>query len=181
MELDLPKIMTARPRPVKPGPVKLLCDEMLGGLGRWLRAAGHDTGIADGGLADPALLDLALADDRLLLTCDRALGAYHRGAGTVVTLASGGLEATARELGERIAIDWLYAPFTRCLVDNAPLQAADASERARMPAKARLPGGCVTACPACGRVYWPGGHVRRMRTRLERWQALRVRANEIRV
>ena len=87
------------------GPVKLLCDEMLSGLGRWLRAAGHDAASADRGLPDVALLDFALSEKRLLLTCDRALATHHRGAGTVVTLASGGLEATARELGERIWID----------------------------------------------------------------------------
>ncbi len=170
----MPRIMTPEERPVK-----LLCDEMLGGLGRWLRAAGHDTVFAGGGLADSAVLDLALADGRLLLTCDRALAAHRAGDGSVVVLPAGGLEATAGRLAARVAIDWLYAPFSRCLIDNAPLRTADAAERARMPAKARLLGGRATACPACGRVYWPGSHLRRMRARLERWQALHGRAAEI--
>jgi uncharacterized protein with PIN domain len=163
----LPRIMTTAN-----GPVKLLCDEMLGGLGRWLRTAGHDAASAGRGLADAALLDFALSEKRLLLTCDRALGTRRGSAGSVVTLSSAGLEATARELAERVQIDWLYAPFTRCLVDNTPLEAAGATQRAQVPATARVLGGTVTACPACGRIYWPGSHVRRMRARLERWQEL---------
>lgn len=30
--------------------------------------------------------------------------------------------------------------------------------------------GPVTACPDCGRIYWPGSHVRRMRARLDCWR-----------
>ena len=33
-----------------------MCDEMLLRLGRWLRAAGYDTAIAEGGMEDPALI-----------------------------------------------------------------------------------------------------------------------------
>ena len=40
--------------------MRLLCDEMLRGLGRWLRAAGHDVVIASGE-PDRALLDRAAA------------------------------------------------------------------------------------------------------------------------
>jgi uncharacterized protein with PIN domain len=39
-----------------------------------------------------------------------------------------------------------------------------------------MPAGPVTACPACGRVYGSGSHLRRMRARFERRQALRARA-----
>jgi uncharacterized protein with PIN domain len=158
--------MTARD-----GAVKLLCDEMLGGLGRWLRAAGHDAASAGPGRPDAELVEYALRDARLLLTCDRALARHRRAAGRVLTLPSAGIEATVAALGARVAIDWLHAPFTRCLVDNSPLRTAETLERARVPAGARSLGGPVNACPACGRFYWPGSHLRRMRARLERWQA----------
>lgn len=36
--------------------LRLLCDEMLKGIGRWLRAAGYDTAIAQDGVADEDLL-----------------------------------------------------------------------------------------------------------------------------
>ena len=39
--------------------MKLLCDEMLKGLARWLRAAGHDTELAEDGTSDRALINHA--------------------------------------------------------------------------------------------------------------------------
>ena len=152
------------------GPIKLLCDEMLQRLGRWLRAAGHDTAIALAGVSDLLLLERASAEGRVLLTCDREI-ALRRGArGSVITLTTGGLEANARELGELMGIDWLHAPFTRCLLDNAPLNPAGRDDRARVPPKALLLHGRMTSCPECARIYWPGSHVRRMHARLENWQ-----------
>jgi uncharacterized protein with PIN domain len=40
-----------------------------------------------------------------------------------------------------------------------------------MPASARALPGPLQACPACGRLYWPGSHVRRMQARLEAFAA----------
>ena len=41
--------------------VRFLCDEMLVGLGRWLRIAGYDTAIADRGRRDRDLVEQAHA------------------------------------------------------------------------------------------------------------------------
>jgi uncharacterized protein len=41
---------------------------MLRGLGRWLRAAGYDTLIAERGLADRVLARRCAEEDRVLLT-----------------------------------------------------------------------------------------------------------------
>ena len=150
--------------------MRLLCDEMLKGIGRWLRAAGYDAAIAADGASDSFLLAQARAEDRVLLTCDRRLAALA-GGGCALVLGSERLDQAAREL-KGFGIDWLKAPFTRCLVDNAPLAPAGAQGLANVPASARRDDGPVLACPQCARVYWPGSHVRRMRARLERWQTL---------
>lgn len=150
--------------------MRLLCDEMLHGLGRWLRAAGHDTAIVGGGLDDRRLIQCVEEQRRLLLTCDRALAERPELAGRVVTLRPEGLDVAARELRRRLGLDWLRAPFTRCLVDNSVLDPAGPAALARIPAPAREGPGPIRACPACARVYWPGSHVRRMRARLECWQ-----------
>jgi uncharacterized protein with PIN domain len=152
-----------------PPPVTLLCDEMLARLGRYLRAAGYDTAIGAAGEHDRALLARATAEDRILLTCDRLMLARRGAAGRVMVLPHG-VDAAARALSERLEIDWLAAPFTRCLVDNARLRPATRAERARQPDRARAAGGPVRVCPDCGRLYWPGSHVKRMADRLARWQ-----------
>jgi uncharacterized protein with PIN domain len=148
--------------------VRLLCDEMLQGIGRWLRAAGYDTAIAREGLADADLLAQARAENRVLLTCDRALAAQSGAA--IVLLATESLDEAATALRKRLGIDWLHAPFSRCLLDNALLCEAGPAAVARLPETARTGPGPVTVCPDCGRIYWPGSHVRRMRARLGRWQ-----------
>ena len=150
-------------------PVKLLCDEMLARLGRYLRAAGYDTAIGGSGAHDRALLARAIAEDRMLLTCDRLMLARRGAAGRVMVLPHG-VDAAARSLSERLDIDWRLAPFSRCLVDNALLRRATRAERGRVPARSRAIGGPVRACPECGRLYWPGSHVKRMADRLARWQ-----------
>lgn len=50
---------------------RFLCDEMLLGLAKWLRAAGYDTTVAKAGLTDRELLQEAVTEDRILLTRDR--------------------------------------------------------------------------------------------------------------
>jgi uncharacterized protein with PIN domain len=150
-------------------PKTLLCDEMLRRLGRWLRAAGYDTGLAEVGLPDRALLARAAFEQRLLLTRDRALAATA--ASPVLLLAGAALADQAAELKRTAGIDWLLAPFTRCLVDNTLLQAAGPAETDRLPETARNLAGPIRLCPACGRLYWPGSHVRRMQARLTEWAA----------
>jgi uncharacterized protein with PIN domain len=149
--------------------VQLLCDEMLKGIGRWLRAAGYDTAIAQDGVADDELLAQARAENRILLTCDRVLTA-RSSSGAVVLLPSERLDEAARAWREHLAIDWLHAPFSCCLLDNAPLHPAAPAALARLPNRTRAGAGPITVCSDCGRIYWPGSHVRRMRARLERWR-----------
>lgn len=152
--------------------MRFLCDEMLHGLARWLRAAGYDTASAASGAKDGALIRRCLAEDRILLTKDRHLAelAARRGI-RVVPMAGDGLEAEVRALGAAAAINWLHAPFTRCLVDNALLDPAPPEAAERIPEGSRAAGGPLRICPQCRRLYWPGGHVRRMTARLAGWQA----------
>jgi uncharacterized protein with PIN domain len=150
-----------------------LCDEMLKGLARWLRAAGYDTIVAPDRAPDAALLRQARQEGRILLTRDGSL--ERPGGDGVFLLADERLDATAQRLRDALGVDWLHQPFTRCLVDNAPLREANAAEAALMPPRARSLPGRVTACPACGRLYWEGSHVRRMRDRLAAWSVGGIR------
>lgn len=147
--------------------MRLAADEMLRGLGRWLRVAGHDTLIAEPGEGDTPLLARSRAEGRMLLTRDRALA--ERAGSDGVWLRAAGLDEAAREVRERLGLDWRLAPFSRCLVDNAELDEAGPRAQADLPPRARVLGGPLRCCPACGRLYWPGSHVRRMWARLDAW------------
>ena len=101
-----------------------MCDEMLLRLGRWLRAAGYDTAIAEGGTDDAVLIARCAAEGRVLLTRDRLLAVRAEAAVPVLLLVEETIEGQARALTASLGIDWLCAPFTRCVIDNAVLEAA---------------------------------------------------------
>lgn len=148
---------------------RFLCDEMLGRLARYLRAAGYDTRLAAAGQPDGELLQIAIAEGRHFLTCDRLILAHRAAGGVAHLLTHGDLDALAAAVARHFALDWLYAPFTRCLVDNTPIEAAQHAAHPHLPDD--LAGREIRRCPACGRIYWFGAHCRRMRQRLEAWQA----------
>jgi uncharacterized protein with PIN domain len=143
--------------------MRFLCDEMLVGLARLLRAAGYDTYLAAGGEPDAELIRTARREGRILVTRDKRLAAAFEES---VLVSGWGVNAEAHSLSRAVVLDWEFAPFTRCVIDNAHLRDATAEEVARVPDKARALGGPFHVCPACGRDYWPGSHVRRMEARL---------------
>ena len=110
---------------------------MLGGLARWLRAADYDSLFAEGGWSDRELVELCAREDRVLLTKDRQLALSARDTIPLLLLGSRGMDGNARELREVLGVDWQHAPFTRCLVDNALLTAADPHDAERVPLSSR--------------------------------------------
>ena len=146
--------------------MRFLCDEMLLRLARLLRAAGYDTYLAEGGRPDAELLRIAREENRVLVTRDKRLAAQAHPRGVLVR--GHGAYAEAESLTAVLPIDWRLAPFSRCIVDNALLRDAFPADLARAPAAALSRPGPFRACPACGRVYWQGSHVRRLGERLDR-------------
>lgn len=151
--------------------MKFLCDEMLKRLGRWLRAAGYDTLIQENGGADRLMLQLARREGRLLITRDHKLMEFRDATDTVVLLRSNTLKECIEKLTSRVQLDWLHQPFCRCLMCNTVLVEADASAWDQLPGTSRPHVHRLLSCSRCTRIYWEGGHVRRMRARLTVWQA----------
>jgi len=134
---------------------------MLGRLARWLRVLGFDTAY-DPSLDDAALVRVTDAEDRVLLTRDRHLLRELRPRRAIEVTSDTPLE----QLAALVASLELDAPdelFTRCLLCNTPLEEIPAAEAVTaLPPAARDLNGPFRRCPTCGRVYWPGSHVRRM-------------------
>jgi hypothetical protein len=152
--------------------VRLLCDQTLAGLARWLRAAGCDTVLAEAGDRPAELFARCRAEGRALISRNQRLAAAAPLGVRIVLLTDDDPDAQSAALARTLGVDWTHAPFTRCLVDNAPLRAMTADEMARIPERARALPGPFRACPVCGRLFWPGSHVRRMTAKLERWARL---------
>lgn len=144
--------------------MKLLCDEMLKGLARWLRTAGYDVAMEPDGTPDRALIERALSEQRLLLTRDRTLLEIRNAKEVVLLLESNDLEKCAREATRKLGIDWLLNPFSRCSLCNTIL--IETERPADFPSDIEQ----AFFCGTCNKYYWHGGHVERMRCKLERWR-----------
>jgi uncharacterized protein with PIN domain len=152
---------------------RFLCDEMLGRLCRYLRAAGYDALLARNGTSDAELLRQCHAEGRHFLTQDMLVREHKAARGVALILPHVNLDHLAALLDKYYQLDWLDRAFTRCVVDNTLLLPADDGALARAPADARRPGEPLYYCPACGRIYWRGSHYKRMRAKLVAWQAAR--------
>lgn len=94
--------------------LRFLCDNVLAGLGRWLRIAGYDTAIAERGRRARELFERAHAEGRVLLTRDRRLVEIRHANERTIVLEGNDIGACAeelvRDLGER------PIPFARSVV-----------------------------------------------------------------
>ncbi len=149
-------------------PPKLIADAMLGALARWLRILDLDV-VYDAALDDPEIVERAVAEDRLILTRDRRL-VQRRLARNHLLIRSEVVEEQVRqvldELGIRPDSGRLLGRCLRCNVATEPIAAEEA--RNRVPPWIAHTHDEYRICPACGRIYWPGTHVERMKRRLER-------------
>lgn len=136
---------------------------MLGKLAKVLRMLGFDTVYARA--ADPlTMLVRARNESRILLTRNQKLKNRHG----VFFLAS-------EKTGEQIAALTEYFHFvqevrlfSRCLVCNTELKRVSKHEvRKQIPFFTYRTQTEFSRCSQCGRVYWPGSHLKDMASRLQ--------------
>jgi uncharacterized protein with PIN domain len=145
-----------------------IADAMLGSLAKWLRILGYDTRF-DPALSDHQLVRLARAEDRVLLTRDRAL-AQRRGV-RILSIHGERLDEQIRQVLTDLELE-PDRSFSRCPVCNQQLETVDSETiRSRVPAYVAQTHNTFRCCPACHRVYWRGTHWQRMDERLARLRA----------
>jgi len=149
--------------------VKFICDEMLKKLASWLRIAGHDVIVMPDGTSDREIVDTARSENRILLTRDRKIAEFKLEGVVVIILECNDLESCVTDLHQKIHINWLYKPFTRCNNCNTLLVKATGEQSRRVPEQARGLDTGYLWCAECQQLFWEGSHVANMRKQLERW------------
>ncbi|HTW40425.1 MAG TPA: DUF5615 family PIN-like protein [Thermoplasmata archaeon] len=150
-------------------PPRLLADEMVGRLARYLRMVGCDTEYARG-WSDDTIVERARAERRIVVTRDRELA--RRLPGSVL------LRTT--EIARQVREAWAALPslprdvrFDRCTVCNGPLRAGFAADpstpQSGIPWDRIRAGLVVYRCASCGHLYWEGTHTASVRRRLREW------------
>ncbi len=148
---------------------------MLGSVARKLRIFGFDT-LYVAHASDDEILKIGIEQNRVILTADRDLfrRAVKAGAGGVLVDGGAGGD-DVKDLVHILAKNGITSVGpagigSRCSVCNGPLEA-------RTPEQVRdsLPGERIAElwskffqCTSCGKVYWEGGHLRRIRALAKR-------------
>lgn len=143
---------------------------MLGKLGKWLRAAGHDTLIAEEKTTDGRILEIALSENRQLITRDRHFLHMKQAAPLLHYVKGNDFSSCIDELMQQLSIDWLHAPFSRCLTCNTSLEKGIEPSDKQVPPRIRKQKETFWYCPACRQFFWEGSHTARMLEQLKMWQ-----------
>ncbi len=144
---------------------------MLGGLAKWLRAAGHDTYYAREGtdVSDRSLTSKALEEGRVLLTSDGGFlerKPVRDGELDLLMVPHLPVEEQLRVVVDHFA---LARRGSRCMECNGELGIVPPDAVAN-----RVPSGVAGyhqefyLCERCGRVFWHGSHWARISNRLGR-------------
>jgi uncharacterized protein with PIN domain len=157
---DVSSVTRLRPQPLR-GEPRFVLDVHLGKLARHLRLLGFDA-VYDKSAGDAEIAERSAAEGRIVLTRDRGLlkrsavthGLWVRNTDPRRQLAE---VVDALDLRSRVK------PFARCMACNGLLEeVTEESVRSRLPEGVRGRYPAVARCAACGRLYWPGTHYRRL-------------------
>ena len=144
--------------------MKFIADVMLGRLAKRLRLLGFDV-LFDRAFIDNEIIRLSLEQHRIILTRDtglaeRPLAANH------LFIQSDHVKDQLKQVFAAFQITEEPAPLTRCSLCNEPLIPLDKQEaRDLVPQYVYERNDSFLRCGKCGRVYWKGTHVRRMKLR----------------
>jgi uncharacterized protein with PIN domain len=147
---------------------RFTCDAMLGGLARWLRAAGYDaTWKAD--IADWDLIRLALREGRMLLSSDTGIfriGIVRDGEVPALLIPHG----LTKQEQLAFVLRRLRLPVRepRCMACGGPLQQIDKEQvRERVPPRTFAWLQQYYECRRCGQLFWQGTHWQQIAQQLE--------------
>jgi len=140
--------------------MKFIADVMLGRLAKRMRLLGFDV-LYDRTFDDNGIIRLSLEQDRVVLTRDTALAGRPLATNHLL-ITNDCVEEQLRQAAAAFPRE-TPRPLSRCSECNEPLVAISREEaRDLVPDHVHETRDAFFHCPACGRVYWRGTHVRRM-------------------
>ena len=145
---------------------RFLADAMLGSVARKLRIFGFDTSyIAHA--PDDKILKTGIEQDRVILTADKELfkRVVKAGAPGVLVSGAGDVDDIVHILSKNGVISiQLDGIGSRCSKCNGLLEGSTPDKvKSGIPGKVKECHSEFYQCTSCGKVYWEGSHLRRIR------------------
>jgi len=157
--MDIGAVQRLRPAPLRDP--RFVLDVHLGTLARYLRLLGFDA-LWRNDLGDDTIIELAAEQGRIILTRDRGILRHGRVTHGYWLRATDPLQQIA-EVVRALDLGAYLRPRTRCMECNGELAPIRRREAARhVPLQVFLVYRDFTRCDACGRIYWPGSHQKRL-------------------
>ena len=151
-----------------PADIAFVCDAMLGGLARWLRAAGYDAEF-EHGISDPALVARALESGRVLLSSDA--GVFERSIVRKELVRSLFVPRAVPKVEQlRFVLGALKLPVLepRCMGCGGRLvEVPKEAVRGEAPPRTFEHQARFWRCDRCGKLLWKGTHWQKIAAHLD--------------
>jgi uncharacterized protein with PIN domain len=158
--LDVTPLLRLRAKPLRS--LRFIADAHLGKLSRYLRLLGFDC-LFFNDAGDRTLARISVDQGRVLLTRDRDL-LMHRVISHGCFIHATEPRQQLKEIVQRLQLESVYNPFTRCMECNGSLAAVEKRLiEGQLPTHVREHYSDFWRCEACGRIYWKGSHYRELR------------------
>ena len=148
--------------------MKLLCDQMLGTLAKWLRILGFDTFYANDTMTDDELLHIANNEKRTIISRDKELIMNGKKKNlTTIGITSTDLNEQLNQVLKLIRIDEKRV-LSRCTLCNTILETrTKRSAEGKVPEKAFENNDKFWFCKKCDKYYWKGSHYKKIINKIE--------------
>ena len=148
--------------------MKLLCDQMLGSLAKWLRILGFDTFYANKEITDEELLNIAKIENRTIVSRDKELILRGKKQNiNVIEIKNTDLDDQLKLVLNLIKIDEKLV-LSRCTLCNKILEKIEKSEvEGKVPRKIFDNNDEFWFCNKCKKFYWMGSHYKKITDKID--------------
>lgn len=162
--LDVSPAVKLRDAPLRK--TAFVVDVNLGRLARLLRLLGFDA-LFSNAYGDDEIVAIAEAQNRIVLTRDRRL-LYAKAVTHGYWVRSVWPSRQVEEVVRRFDLAGQIRPFSRCADCNGQIEPVAKEEIAgRLEPRTRQYYDTFFRCPSCGKIYWEGSHVGKIRDRFQ--------------
>jgi len=149
--------------------MKILCDQMLGTLAKWLRILGFDTFYANADMSDEDLLNIAKAENRTIFTRDKELIVRGKNKNlNFIAIETTDLDLQLIQILKHVNI-YEKSILSRCTLCNTVLYVVEKNKvQGKVPSKVFENNEKFWFCSRCNKFYWMGSHYKEMMDKIDK-------------
>jgi len=153
--------------------MKILCDQMLGTLAKWLRIMGFDTFYANAEMSDEDLLNIAKGENRTIFTRDKELIIRGKKKNlNVIAIETTDLDLQLDQVLKHVNINE-NSVLSRCTLCNTILDTVEKNKvQGKVPSKVFENNEKFWFCSKCNKFYWMGSHYNEMINKIDKIKKL---------